>query len=286
MIRARPNPRRARMAAAALTAALAAWPAIGAPSQTNGAAMDFAPARCVRPSRPGGTGVDVKYELEWPVAAASTQALARVRTALWSALHSMDGEIPADQTAAAPDFDATRALEARANSLAREYAAFRRSFPDSAQEWYSHASSRVTFRHPAAVTVRLETDEYLGGAHPNAVAANLVFDPATGRRIGPWDVFLAAKSDALLAKIKAALRKVRGLPERASLESEGFWEKDIAPRNMAVDAKGAVFTYNTYDIAPYAMGATEVRLDWKDLKDLLDPEGPLGSFRKQEPSAP
>ena len=271
----------AASAAAALALVLAAA-AAPAPAPSAGPSIAFRVARCVRPPTADGPGVDVKYEVEWPQRAASTQALARVRAAIWAAIVLEED----NQEGATPAFDADRALEARAEALHREYLDFRRDFPDSARQWHSHGTARVTFRHPAAVAVRVETDEFTGGAHPNARAIHLVFDPASGRTLGPWDVFLPARSDELLKRIKAAIRKVRGLDERASLEAEGFWEKEIAPRNMSVDARGVVFTNNSYDIACHSMGGTEIRLAWAELEGLLDPDSPLAPLWKESRAAP
>ena len=50
--------------------------------------------------------------------------------------------------------------------------------------------------------------------------------------------------------------------------------------NFSIGAKGITFLYNTYEIALYADGPTELFLTYHEIKDLLKPDGPLGFLRE------
>jgi hypothetical protein len=48
-------------------------------------------------------------------------------------------------------------------------------------------------------------------------------------------------------------------------------------KNVAIERKGLVFMYNSYEIGPYAAGAPEVLITWEELKDLRK-ENPYITF--------
>ena len=45
--------------------------------------------------------------------------------------------------------------------------------------------------------------------------------------------------------------------------------------NFSIGAQGITFSY-IYEIASYADGPTELLLTYREIKDLLKPDGPLG----------
>ncbi len=67
---------------------------------------------------------------------------------------------------------------------------------------------------------------------------------------------------------------MRAVAEGAALKDSGFtFENDLftLPENFALRDEGLAFYYNPYDVAPYAMGPTEIVLSWEEIKDLLAP---------------
>ena len=55
------------------------------------------------------------------------------------------------------------------------------------------------------------------------------------------------------------------------------------PENYAVwniSAEGLVITFNEYQVAAYAAGPQEVVIPFAALKDILDPQGPLNTFKE------
>jgi hypothetical protein len=47
------------------------------------------------------------------------------------------------------------------------------------------------------------------------------------------------------------------------------------PDNFAIVEEGITFFYNSYEIAPYAMGATELILRYDELKGIMPKNGVL-----------
>lgn len=49
--------------------------------------------------------------------------------------------------------------------------------------------------------------------------------------------------------------------------------------NFWIGPKGLTFYYNPYEIAPWALGTTELLLTYREIRDLIKPDGLLGSMR-------
>ncbi|MDR0452229.1 MAG: RsiV family protein [Treponema sp.] len=126
------------------------------------------------------------------------------------------------------------------------------------------------------------TETYLGGAHGNRFTSYFVIDPAAVKRLGLDDIFASREELRLL--LEAELRRLFRLPEGAPLSEAGFFEDRVElPENFsfAGDAPGGIpggpgaappsvrFLWNTYEAAPYAMGAIEVSLPLGSLSRLL-----------------
>jgi hypothetical protein len=126
------------------------------------------------------------------------------------------------------------------------------------------------------------TESYLGGAHPNSSTGSFVIDPAAVKRLTLDDIF--GSREELRSLLEAELRRKNQLPEGAPLSEAGFFTDRIelpenfflaekAPENLsgrqAGDSPFMHFLWNTYEIAPYAMGAVEVALPLKELSPFL-----------------
>jgi hypothetical protein len=125
------------------------------------------------------------------------------------------------------------------------------------------------------------TESYLGGAHGNSSTACFVIDPAAAKHLALDDIFSSPEELRLL--LEAELRRQYKLPEGAPLSSAGFFEDRIElPENFSLaeapgnssggpsgDSPFMRFLWNTYEIAPHAMGAIEVSLPLGSLSPLF-----------------
>ena len=48
--------------------------------------------------------------------------------------------------------------------------------------------------------------------------------------------------------------------------------------NFAISTGGLLFTFNPYEIGPYVMGAPQVFIPYKEMKDLINKNGLLAQF--------
>lgn len=119
---------------------------------------------------------------------------------------------------------------------------------------------------------------FTGGAHPNTVLTTLNFDGRTGKPLRKADVFIAeaekSATDVLMRYlIKAANEKldtdtitsVQGLHDNGILLDGEL----TLPDNFLLKKDGIEFIFNTYDIAPYALGSFRITVPYEDLKNYL-----------------
>jgi hypothetical protein len=140
--------------------------------------------------------------------------------------------------------------------------------PSSAGIWYLDTSVEVIMNTQRVVCLAMTDNQYTGGAHGNSGTAYISFDARTGRPLGIDDLIFESAETAFLQLVEDRFRKIRGLSSGQSLEDAGFWFREGSfhlARQFGVNPEGIVFTYNNYEVAPYAMGPTTVQVLKEDL---------------------
>ncbi|MDZ7315871.1 MAG: DUF3298 and DUF4163 domain-containing protein [candidate division KSB1 bacterium] len=149
---------------------------------------------------------------------------------------------------------------------------------DYSQNWELKISIDVIYQSPKVWTLRLDTYRFTGEAHGNSYVELIVFDPRNGQRLLPED-FTDRREALLLQQVaESKFREQHQIPADASLEETGFWfEEDqfYLTGNFGVTKEGFLFIYNPYEIAPYALGRTELLITWEELRPFLKPTNPL-----------
>ena len=143
---------------------------------------------------------------------------------------------------------------------------------DGENAWRFHFEFQREGRFTTACKARhLQTyavayNDYTGGAHGmNALVCN-VFDLTTGETVSEADLFAEGWQDGVSALLKTALDAFLAAQE----EGEDLVFGAPAPNgNFSVSEEGVTWTYNPYEIAPYAMGSVELSVRWPDLKPYL-----------------
>jgi hypothetical protein len=107
---------------------------------------------------------------------------------------------------------------------------------------------------------------YYGAAHPNSGIQVLNFDLKTGALISLNDLFSPGSR-----------KDLKKIVEKAFIKAWGGEDWDFTPRsgdfnlseNFSLERDGLHLYYNQYEIGPYAMGAPEVTIAWKEISKLL-----------------
>lgn len=107
------------------------------------------------------------------------------------------------------------------------------------------------------------------------------FDIRTGKQI--------LLDDLLIQNYETTLNKIA---EEKFVETNGSDDWDFSDdwyfekgnfelnRDFAITPGGLLFSYDPYEIGPYAMGAVEVFISYKDIDNLIKPNGLLEAWRK------
>lgn len=169
------------------------------------------------------------------------------------------------------------------NDFISAYQKFIKEFPSSPQSWSVERTVSVVYQSPKVLSLELNENQYTGGAHPNAVRIFFNLNTASGKLIKLSDILAPNYEAQLNAIAERKFRELKGLKSDESLSDAGFDFKDnqfSLNENFLIGKAGITFYYNSYEIAPYAMGPTELFLDYSQIKDLIRTDGALSSIQK------
>ncbi len=125
------------------------------------------------------------------------------------------------------------------------------------------------------------TNEYTGGAHGNYGSNYQVFNSQTGQKLKLNDLLRPGYEQALTQKAEQTLRRNYGIGSQESLSEFGFslpQGKFALNENFYVNRSGLGFYYNTYEIAPYAVGPQDIFIPFSEIKHLIKTDGLLMPF--------
>lgn len=140
--------------------------------------------------------------------------------------------------------------------------------------WYEYHYVITSETHPGneGTVVYLATLDYFeGGAHGNNLLITMNFDTKTGKILTLSDIFAGGYEQQLTAILLKALKEKVGVSSLGELKEKGYLTAvDMFPsENFILDEGTITFVYNTYEIAPFNLGMTELIIPYDDVKDLL-----------------
>jgi len=166
-------------------------------------------------------------------------------------------------------------------SWAREdYAAMKDILPIwTENRGYSTELACELYETESFVSVRGMYYSFTGGAHPNTMYTAWNFDLESGSFVEPG--FLAADTQAFQEAVaEEIIRQADAIAEREGVKpGQYYWEeyRDIAAAwadyTVSFGEEGMTVTFAPYEIACYAAGTQEFRLDRDFLGQYLSPEG-------------
>ena len=175
---------------------------------------------------------------------------------------------------------ANRSLRMAAERGVREFRAQGRrdmgKSPAQPGPWDYEAKPYVTLAEPRLISVHFALSQYTGGAHGMLNFDGYTFGLVRGRarelklrdlfRNGDRDV--KALGPLLIAKLKAG--------DRASLVKDGAVTTiDAGNAQWSLSRKAITFLFPPYELGSYAEGPHEVKVLFSELRDRLNPQGPL-----------
>lgn len=143
----------------------------------------------------------------------------------------------------------------------------------------------IEYESSSLISLILNGNSFMGGAHGNDEYFTLAYDANGGRRLELGDLFVG--NSGYLRRISEFC--VQNLKERLVKDgsSDDQWiEKGAAPdmanyKFFMLNRDEIVILFPQYQVASYASGPQKVGVPYKNLEDIIDRDGPLREFVKK-----
>jgi hypothetical protein len=164
-----------------------------------------------------------------------------------------------DETGSEP-----KTIEESIDTFNKEYTTFKRDFPDSAIAWEAQIDGEVMYQSADVISISITNYLNTGGAHGNLTISFLNFNAQTGKLLKNEDLFEDYLAFTTLAKTY--------FNEEIADKKDQYFEPDNfkLPENIGFNEEGVILLYNTYEVAPYSSGITEIHIPWEDLQTTLN----------------
>lgn len=154
----------------------------------------------------------------------------------------------------------------------KDYENFKKDIPDASGGWHYSANVTVEILTDTLLSLSTQEEYYTGGAHGGYGTYFININPSTGKEFTLNNLLKAGYDEPLTILAEKTFRKVREIPDTASL-NENYFEfpddKFQLNKNYGFKKEGIVFFYNSYEIAAYAAGPTEVLIPYEELREWL-----------------
>jgi hypothetical protein len=147
------------------------------------------------------------------------------------------------------------------------------SVSDADVDWSLTRGARLLHSDALITSVEVVSEGYLGGAHGFRERTLMTFDSRTGARMGVNDVLGQGSFGTLTKIVEAEFRRARSIRSDQTLQEAGFFilpgQEIPVGENFAITDKGMEIQYNPYELAPYSMGETRVRIPREAVEPLV-----------------
>ncbi len=128
---------------------------------------------------------------------------------------------------------------------------------------------------------------FMGGAHGLNTINYFNFNLKTGKLITESDLFLKNTTPKLIELLKKRIVEQsiedKDIEPIQSLNKTDYWVDAIKPNgNFYITDESINYVFNPYEIGPYYLGITEVRLPYDRLKTILKPNAVVNYLIKKE----
>lgn len=145
--------------------------------------------------------------------------------------------------------------------------------------WYNNQKTTIRYNDDALFSYTVSTDRFLGGAHGEKKYINTVIDLRSGEKITEDDLFTDKAKAFIVTMIVDKIMNEHNLNSVEALEEIGYLDvNELSLTNFYLTDKGLTYTFNEYEIAGYAVGTTEVFLDFNSLSNYLKAGNPLAEL--------
>jgi hypothetical protein len=150
--------------------------------------------------------------------------------------------------------------------------------------WENVISMSVVYNTGYLLCLEYLKYAYSGGAHGMTNVSYDIIYLDNGQLLTFTDVFKDddASKEKLTQILTKQLRKDYSIPEEMLLSEAGFFVETVEPnRNIYVNGNGVGFLYNSYEIAPYSQGSTNIFLEFRQIQDMVKMGTPVYQMTKR-----
>ncbi|HYF69394.1 MAG TPA: DUF3298 domain-containing protein [Ohtaekwangia sp.] len=168
---------------------------------------------------------------------------------------------------------ADKSLEEIGKDFISGYREFSTAMQESGPGWYYQADVDVLLSVDTLLSLIIEEEHYTGGAHGGAATYFININPKKGMQVTLPDIFKTGYEDPLNAIGERLFRKERQLSDTASFRYNDFEFPDDQFKlnlNFGFTEQGIVFVFNSYEVAPYAIGPTKILIPYGKIQDWLN----------------
>ncbi len=172
----------------------------------------------------------------------------------------------------------TKSLDEMAGVFFKDYEKMQKEFSDYTLPWDITSSISVIYNDKSIISLQSEFYRFLGGAHGNSGVYFANFNLQNGKQLSLSDVLISGYEKDLNSIGEKLFRKDKNMKSDENLEEAGFWFEDntfALNENFGIKSDGLVFYFNSYEIAPYAMGPTEILIPFGVITGLIKHDGLL-----------
>lgn len=169
-------------------------------------------------------------------------------------------------------------LDSMALAFFKDYQETKNEFSEYKLSWELNNTISIVYNDNSIVSFQSEFYHFTGGAHGNSGIYFANFNSQNGRRLALPDLLVSGYEKELDNIAEKVFRKDKEISRDANLEEAGYWfvdNKFSLNENFGIKNEGLVFYFNSYEIAPYSMGPTEIVIPYSDIKKLINPGGLL-----------
>lgn len=150
------------------------------------------------------------------------------------------------------------------NQFNKDYESFKTDFPESAIEWDLQIDGQVMHHSASVISIVITSYQNTGGAHGQLNITFLNFDVETGKALQNAELFADMSGFKQLAK--------EYFNEEIADKKDMYFEPDnfTLPANIGFDDDGLFLLYNSYEIAPYSTGLTEIHIPYEEVGMMLN----------------
>ena len=160
----------------------------------------------------------------------------------------------------------------------QEFQQLLEDMPDYATQWTAERHVKVETDTLGILCLSFSEYAYTGGAHGISQLQFGNYDLRTGKRLALTDILNDGFHSWLNTVGEKKFRGLKQLKAEESLEQAGYIFDDAnfsLNDNFAVRPQGLLFYFNSYEIASYAEGTTELLIPYSEIKELIRPDGVL-----------